>query len=101
MDNLQQRAHQGDLAREVLENEAYIRAHDAIKQEYIEAWLHAPQRDKDGREEIWLTIKLLDKLKATLEAAMTDGKMARIETERREEILAQQRRQDLNLDGMY
>ena len=98
---LEKRAQQGGLAREVLENEAYVRAHDAIKKEYIEAWLNAPQRDKEGREEIWLTIKLLDKLKATLEATMMDGRMARIETERLEAILAEQRRQGLNLDGMH
>jgi hypothetical protein len=68
----------------VLENEAFIRAFETIEQEYIEAWKNSPQGTSEGRESLWTTVKLLHKLKATLEAAMTDGKLARIELEHQE-----------------
>jgi hypothetical protein len=100
MTTLNERAHQGDLARQVLENEAFGRAFDAIEQEHIEAWKNAPARDVEGRESLWKTVKLLHKLKGTLEAAMSDGKLARIEQEHQEQVLAADRREGLNLAGM-
>jgi len=99
MSNLQQRAHEGDLARQVLENEAFGRAFDAIEQEHIEAWKNAPARDVEGRESLWKTVKLLHKLRGTLESAMTDGKLAMIELERQTEMLAQERSAGLNTTG--
>lgn len=72
----QQRIYEGNRAREVIENEAYIGAFDAIRQEYTNAWMNSPARDAEGREKLYLMLKLTDKLQATLEAAMTDGKIA-------------------------
>jgi hypothetical protein len=100
MSNLDERAYQGDLARQVLENEAFGRAFLAIEQEHIEAWKNSPVRDVEGREALHLTIRLLHKLRGTLEAAITDGKLARVELEHQERLLADQRRQGLNLAGM-
>lgn len=100
MATLEQRRQDGDQARLVLENEAFGRAFDAIKQEYMEAWERAPARDVEGREEIWKTIKLLGKLRSTLEAAMQDGTLAKVELEHQERRLAEERRQGLNVPGM-
>lgn len=100
MATLEQQAYDGDLARQVLENPAFERAFDAIEQEHIEAWMNSPARDRDGRESLWTTVKLLHKLKGTLEASMTDGKLARVEMEHQERILAEDRRQGLSLAGM-
>lgn len=96
---LEQRGYDGDQARLVLENEAFIRAFANIEQEHIEAWKNSPARDVEGRESLWKTVKLLHKLRLTLEAVMTDGKMARIELERQEELLAQDRRAGLDPTG--
>lgn len=100
MATLDQRAHDGDLARQVLENPAFERAFDAIEQEHIEAWKNAPVRDVEGRESLWKTVKLLHKLKGTLEAAISDGKLARVEQEHQERILAEERRHGLNVPGL-
>lgn len=98
--NLDQRNREGDEARQVLENPAFVRAFEAIEQEHIEAWKNSPARDRDGRESLWTTVKLLHKLKGTLEASMMDGKLARVELEHQERILAEDRRHGLNVAGM-
>lgn len=100
MATLEQRAHDGDQARAVLENVVFARAFNDIEQEHIEAWKNAPARDVEGRESLWKTVKLLHKLKGTLEAAMTDGKLARVEMEHQERILAEDRRHGLNVAGL-
>jgi hypothetical protein len=81
MSNLEKRAYDGDQARAVLENEAFDRAFITIEQEYIEAWKNSPARDTAGRESLYTTLRLLNKLKATLEAEMTDGRLASMELE--------------------
>jgi hypothetical protein len=81
MATLEQRAYNGDQARAVLENEAFTRAFTTIEEEHVEAWKTSPARDRDGRESLWTTVKLLHKLRATLEAEMTDGRIASMEIE--------------------
>lgn len=100
MATLDERAREGDEARQVLENPAFARAFNSIEEEYTEAWKNSPVRDRDGRETLWTTLKLLHKLRGTLEASMMDGKLARVELEHQEQILAQERRQGLDVDGM-
>jgi hypothetical protein len=99
MATLDQRSYDGDLARQVLENEAFDRAFANIEQEHIQAWLNAPARDLQGREEIWKTVKLLHKVKATLEAAMMDGKLAKVDQEHQANLLAQDRAVGINTNN--
>lgn len=73
---LEQRIYDGARAKEVLENEAFAQAFADIEQEYTEAWKNSPANNEAVREKLYLTIRLLNKLKVTLEGAMTDGKMA-------------------------
>lgn len=79
--SLEQRQHEGSRAREVLENEVYVDAFAAIRQEYTNAWMNSPARDEAGRERIYWMLKTLEKVQAQLEAAMTDGKIASMELE--------------------
>lgn len=97
METLEERMTRGEQARQVLENPAFARAFDAIEQEHIEAWKNSPARDPDGRETLWMTVKLLHKLRSTLEAAMTDGRLAHVEREHQEKRLAAERAQGINL----
>ncbi|MES2187962.1 MAG: hypothetical protein V4505_25650 [Pseudomonadota bacterium] len=78
--------HLGGRAREVLENEAYIAAFDAIKQELIGKWENSPVRDEDGREKLWLMLWSLNKVQAALSATMDSGKLARAELNHRQSL---------------
>ena len=78
---LNQRIYDADQAKLVLENEAFQRAFEDIKQELTEQWKTSPARDQDGREKLWLMLKLLDKLELCLKSSLDSGKLAAKELE--------------------
>ena len=75
----EERLHRGTRAREVLENEEFAAAFDAIEQELTQAWKTSPQRDVDGRERLFLALTMLDKVKASITQTMETGKLAAAE----------------------
>ena len=83
----EQDLYNGDRAREVLENEAYIAAYDAINTEITEQWKTSPIRDQDAREKLFLMQKMLQKIRSSLEATMTSGTLARAELSHRQSLL--------------
>ena len=97
MATIEQRMYDGDRAREVLENPAFAQAFADIKQEYVNAWMQSPARDKEGREALFLMVKLTEKLQVTLEAALTNGKMARLDQEYQMEQMARDRREGVQI----
>ena len=84
--NLEQRIFEGDRAKEVLENEAFQAAFDAIEQEYTEAWKTSPARDAEGREKLWTYLMLLRKVKAHLQTTLETGKLAALDMDRKRTI---------------
>ena len=78
---LNQRVYDADQARLVLENEAFQQAFEDIKQELTEQWKTSPARDQDGREKLWLMLKLLDKVHLCLQSSLDSGKLAAKELE--------------------
>lgn len=89
MTTLERRLYQGDRAKEVLENEAFLAAFEAIEQEVTEQWQNSPARDQAGRESLWQYLMMLRKVKAHLTSTLETGKLAQIELQH------QQRMQDL------
>lgn len=84
---LEQRVYDASRAKEVLENEAFQQAFDDIRQEYTQAWMNSPARDAEGREKLYLMIKLTDKLQATLTASLNDGKLAQADLNHQQSLL--------------
>ena len=66
-------------SKEILENEAWQFAFDAIKSEIETQWKSSPARDVDGRERLWLMQSLLTKLQTVLQQTMDSGKLAAAE----------------------
>lgn len=89
---IEQRIYNGDRAREVLENEAFIASMADIRQEIIEQWEQSPARDCEGREKLWNLLKLQEKLAAALKTRMETGTLAKAEL-RHKQTLAQRARQ--------
>ena len=83
---LEQRLYDGDRAREVLENEAFGAAFEAIEKEVIEQWTNSPARDQEGRERLWTYLGLLKKLKAQLTQTLDTGKLAQLELQHRQTV---------------
>jgi hypothetical protein len=82
----EQEIYLSNRAKEVLENEAYLNAFEAIKEELTLQWKTSPARDQEGREKIWLMQSLLNKLKLCLEATMEGGKLAKAELQHRQTL---------------
>ena len=83
---LNERIYNADQAKLVLENEAFKRAFEDIKQELTEQWKTSPARDQDGREKLWLMLKLLEKLEICLKSSLDSGKLAAKELEYQQSI---------------
>lgn len=88
---LEQRIYDGDQARLVLENEAFAAAFADIRKEYIDAWMKSPARDAEGRERIYLMLKMADKLEGLLKASLEDGQLAAIELGHQRGVLQRMR----------
>ncbi|MBT2300373.1 hypothetical protein J7E70_07835 [Variovorax paradoxus] len=72
-----QEIYNADRAKEVLENEAFHQAFHDIKQELTEQWKTSPARDLDGREKLFLMLKMLEKVEICLKASLDSGTLAK------------------------
>ena len=86
MSTIEQRIYNADRANKVLDNEQFNLAFDAIEQEIIEQWKNAPARDEDGREKLWLMLKLAGKFKLALQTTLDTGKLAKAELVHKQSI---------------
>jgi hypothetical protein len=83
---LSERIYNGDRAREVLENEAYLAAFADTEQEILTQWKESPARDSEGREKLWMLLSLMHKLKANLQTTLETGKLAKLELEHKRSL---------------
>ena len=76
MTNLHQVVLQGREASTVLENEAYKRAMEMLRNQVIEAWKAAPVRDTEGQKLLLQLVKLCDKFEGILGGMVENAKFA-------------------------
>ena len=76
MNNLHQTVLQGREASTVLENEAYKRAMEMLRNQVIEAWKAAPVRDTEGQKLLLQLVKLCDKFEGILGGMVENAKFA-------------------------
>lgn len=74
---LHEQVSRAEQARTLLEHPLLVQAFQSMKDEVIEQWQKAPAHDVAGREKLWLTLKLLDKLQGSLRQTVETGKVAR------------------------
>lgn len=82
--NLADQRERGQKADKLLKDPLFDEAFGEVRQVLIEAWEQTPVRDKEGAHELKLMLKLLGDVRAILERAITDGKIAAAELERLE-----------------
>jgi hypothetical protein len=70
-------------AAAVINNPAFTEAFALVSQAIHEAWESAPIRDTEGQQILKLQLKLLGDVRANLERAIADGKVAAHELDRR------------------
>ncbi len=73
--------HRASRAEQLLKDDLLAAAFTEIREEFLKAWSESPARDVEGREQIFTMLKLLDRVKATLENHVTTGQMAMTQLE--------------------
>ena len=89
MSDLRADLERGVKAEKLLNDSMLAEAFDLVRQAIHEKWEGSPMRDRDGAHELKLMLKLLGDVRANLEQAVTDGKLAAAE-------LKQQARRELS-----
>lgn len=87
MSTIEQRLHAGSRAREVLENEEFHAAFDAVEKDIIDKWTNSPARDAVGRESLWQYLMLLRKVKAQLTETLETGKLAEMDLKHKQSLV--------------
>lgn len=70
-------------AKAILNNPTYQESFDLVRQAILEQWEATPVRDREGAHELKLMLKLLSDVRANLDRAIADGKLAAHELEQR------------------
>lgn len=63
-------------AKELLENPLLVEAFAAIRGEMTRSWENSPVRDTEGRELIFLGVRVLNQIQGMLQSHITTGKLA-------------------------
>ena len=63
-------------AARLLAHPLLAEAFEVIEKEVIERWTQSPSADQAGREKLWLSLKLLHRVKLHLETMVQSGKLA-------------------------
>lgn len=66
----------GLRAQAILEDPVVVAAFAAIEQECMAEWRRVPARDVEGRERLWLMVKMAERLRAHFESLVSGGKLA-------------------------
>lgn len=75
-DKTEQEIHRGEQAARLLNEPLIAEAFATIEQELTEQWQNSPARDQEGREKLWLSLKLLHRVRGHLTNVMETGQIA-------------------------
>lgn len=65
----------GNEAARLLTDPLFIEAFDTVKTEINASWEETPARDTEGRERLWLMLKLLGRVRAHIETIAANGEI--------------------------
>lgn len=67
----------GRQAEYLLEHPIYLQAMSTLRHEITQQWSSSPARDAEGRERLWVMLKLLDRIQGHITSVAETGKMAK------------------------
>ena len=67
----------GEHAAQLLNDELLQEAFAFTEQELTRQWQNSPARDHEGREKLWLSLKLLQRVHGHLSSVLETGKFAK------------------------
>lgn len=81
--DLDEEISRAEQAAMILNHPIYVEAFEKLEKEVLDAWISSPSRDAEGRESLWLSLKLLRQTRAHMESLVTTGRMADVQLSRR------------------
>ena len=79
MANLEEEIIRAGRAKELLENPLLLGAFEAIEANLKDAWKQSNMRDVEGREYVFLAMKVLEQLKGALTEHVQTGMLAKMQ----------------------
>lgn len=73
---LEEEVTRGREAELLLQNPLFAEAFDVLEREIEEKWKESPSRDVDGREKLYLMLKMTQRVRAHLKSLVASGKLA-------------------------
>ena len=84
---LRSEATRGMRANELMSDEIMVEAFTTLDQRLTNEWANSPARDTEGRERLWLMLKLLKSVEGHLKEVATTGKMAALKLEQERTLM--------------
>jgi hypothetical protein len=81
--HLEDEVRRGEQAHALITHPLLAEAFDTINTELMQAWQSSPARDVEGRETLWLSVKLLGQVKQHLQSCIETGQLANLDLSRR------------------
>lgn len=75
-DRLEDERKLGADAEYLLDHPIYKDAVNRLRDEIMQQWRNAPARDAEGRERLWVMLKLLERIEAHIATVAQTGRMA-------------------------
>lgn len=75
--SLEEEVDAGRQAEYLLEHPIYQQAIATLRSEITQQWATSPARDAEGRERLWVMLKLLDRIQGHITSIAETGKMAK------------------------
>lgn len=72
----------GNRAKRILEDDLWLEAWAAIEANLLSGWRNSPARDAEGREALWMALKLAEQVRTLFESHMRTGQMAEMQLEK-------------------
>lgn len=66
----------GRDALALMQHPLLVEAFEAVESEVMTQWKNSPARDEAGREKLWLSLKLLHRVRSQLENVVQTGQVA-------------------------
>jgi len=63
-------------AARLVNDKLFIESWDVLKEQLMSEWHHSQHLDVERREALWLSVKLIDRLRAHYESIVATGKMS-------------------------
>ena len=63
-------------AKRLIQDKLFQESRDTLREQLMSEWEHSQHLDIDKRESLWLSVKLIDRLRAHFESIAETGKMS-------------------------